>query len=319
VYFNRSVSNAVTGRMGRRSWFLFVFLCIAWGTPYFFIKLALADLSPSAIVFWRIALGAVVICAIVPAADWKRLARRLPAIAFVGLIDLAIPFYFISAGERLISSSLTGLLIAAMPLVTALLALAVDRSERVTRWQLAGLVVGLTGVAVLLGLGTAHDRGTLRGVLMVAASTFMYAVGALAVRRWFGDLPVRAATAATLVVAAMALAPSTFASLPQHAPGVASIVAIVALGLLCTAAAYLAYFRLIADIGATRASVVTYVNPVVAVVLGVAFLHEPLTASMIAGFVLVILGSWLSTARARSVVISAGEVTSVSPPATRGR
>jgi drug/metabolite transporter (DMT)-like permease len=289
--------------MTRRSWFFFVFLCLAWGTPYYFIKIALSDLSPSSIVFARLALGALVLCAIVPFGDWKCLRGRLLAIVFVALVDLAIPFYLISAGEQLISSSLTGLLIAAMPLGVVVLALAVDRSERVTRRQIVGLVVGLVGVAVLLGFGGGHDRATAIGVLMVCGATLLYCVGVLAVKLWFADLPVRAATAATLVVSAIALAPAAIASRPDRAPAAASILAVVALGLICTAAAYLAYFRLIGDIGATRASVVTYVNPVVAVFLGVVLLHEPITASILAGLVLVVLGSWLSTAIRPDVMV----------------
>jgi drug/metabolite transporter (DMT)-like permease len=181
-----------------------------------------------------------------------------------------------------------------MPFVVALLSIAVDRSEHVTGWQVGGLAIGIGGVAVLLGFG-GRDRESLLGAALVAAATVLYSVGALAVKRWLADVPLRASAAATLVIAAVALAPGAIATPPMHFPRVASLLAIAGLGLICTAAAYLLYFRLIADAGATCAAVVTYVNPVVAVLLGVLLLHEPMTASVMAGLLLVLFGSWLST------------------------
>jgi drug/metabolite transporter (DMT)-like permease len=152
---------------------------------------------------------------------WRRIVRLLPALAFVGLVDLALHFYLISKGERWISSSLTGLLLAAMPFVVALLSIAVDRSEHVTGWQVGGLAIGIGGVAVLLGFG-GRDRESLLGAALVAAATVLYSVGALAVKRWLADVPLRASTAATLVIAAVALAlerlqrlPCIFPALPR--------------------------------------------------------------------------------------------------------
>jgi drug/metabolite transporter (DMT)-like permease len=207
--------------MSLRSWVYFGVLCIAWGIPYYLIKVALLDVSPSGIAFGRVAFGSLVLCAIVPPSP---LAPHRAASAGAGLRRArrsrpSLLFDF--NGRTLVSSSLTGLLLAAMPFVVALLSIAVDRSEHVTGWQVGGLAIGIGGVAVLLGFG-GRDRESLLGAALVAAATVLYSVGALAVKRWLADVPLRASTAATLVIAAVALAlerlqrlPCIFPALPR--------------------------------------------------------------------------------------------------------
>jgi drug/metabolite transporter (DMT)-like permease len=281
--------------MTRQAWLLFVALSIIWGVPYFFIKIALHDLSPAFIAFARVALGALILLVFVPRSDWVTVRSYALAVAAVAAADLAIPFYLIANGERFISSSLTGLLLSALPIVVAVLALTLDRRERLARLQMVGLGIGVIGVAMLLGFEGGRDRATLVGAALVSGATLSYAVGVLLMKLWLSDLPMLATTAAMLVVAAGVLAPAAVLHSPTRWPGVPALIAITVLGAVCTAAANVMYFALIGRVGATRATVVTYLNPAVAALLGVVLLGESLSTVAIAGLLLVIAGSWLST------------------------
>jgi drug/metabolite transporter (DMT)-like permease len=296
--------------MNRAAWLLFGALSIIWGMPYLFIKIALPDLSPAWIAFARVAVGAITLVGFVPRAHWQLVRPHWAAISVVALTDIALPFLLIANGERYVSSAFTGLLLSAIPIVTALLALLLDRQDRLTRPQIVGLCVGIAGVAAMVGLDLGHDPRVVFGTLLVAGATLSYSVGVLLIKRWLGALPTFAATAAMLVVAALILAPAALLHPPAHPPGVPTVVAIVVLGAVCTAIAYIFYFALVARIGATRASVVTYVNPIFAIVLGVMLLGEVPTYGMIAGLLLVLVGSWLSIS-GRAVA----KVQRASPPA----
>ncbi len=281
--------------MPRRAWFAFAALSIIWGVPYFFTKIALYDLTPAWVAFARVVCGVVALLPFVPRRDWAALRPHAWAIIAVALTDIALPFYLIANGERFISSSLTGLLLSAMPICVALLAFALDRHERLTRNQAIGLALGVSGVATLLGFDTGHERSALLGCALITGATISYSVGVILIKRWLDDLPMLATTTAMLVVAAVLLGPAALLHRPAHVPGIASSGAVVILGIACTAGAYLLYFKLIATVGATRASVVTYLNPAVATLLGVAVLGESMNVSVIAGLLLVLAGSWLST------------------------
>jgi drug/metabolite transporter (DMT)-like permease len=275
---------------------LFAAMAVLWGVPYFFIKIAVAELPPVTLVAARTAIAAAVL---LPVALWRgdlrQLRGRLPAVVGLMLLEVTIPFVLISAGEQRIASSLTGLLIASLPMMIALLALRLDASERVDRLQLLGLCLGLAGVAALLGLDVGRDGAQLLGAAMVLLATLMYAFGVLLVKHSFSDVsPIGPATAA-VALNTLVLAPFALASAPHRVPSPQVMLALLGLGLLCTAVAFLVYFALIVEAGAGRATVITYVNPAIAVALGVAVLGERLTPVTIAGFVLVIAGSWLST------------------------
>jgi drug/metabolite transporter (DMT)-like permease len=287
--------------MSRRAWSLFVAMSLLWGLPYLLIKVAIAELDPGAIVFIRLALAVVVLLPLAAARGALNNARRrwrpLLTIAIVGIVA---PFLLIAYGEQHITSSLAALLIAADPLFIVLFALRFDPAERASGMRLIGLCLGLVGVAVLLGLNLGGDAMGVLGAAMVLAAAACYAASVLVAKR-LADVPPLGITAVTLSTALMLLAPLAAMSLPTQPLSWPVVSSLVALGLACTALAYVLYFNLIGAAGAVRGSLITYVNPAVAVVLGVLVLGEPVTPGTIVGFVLIIVGCALSTATPRAV------------------
>jgi drug/metabolite transporter (DMT)-like permease len=282
--------------MTRRAWLMFAAVSLLWGVPYLFIKVAVAELPPVTVVFVRVAIAALLLG---PVAARRgallELRGRLPQLALLSLLEITIPFLLISMGEQRITSSLTGLLIAALPLFVALLALRFDSAERVGGSRLLGLLLGIGGVAALLGIDVGGDTAQLAGAAMVLLATLCYASSTLLVKRAFSDVPMLGVVTAATAISSLVLAPFALALTPARLPSLQVMLALGALGVLCTAAALVLYFALIVEAGPSRAAVITYLNPAVAVALGVVVLGEPLTGAIIAGFLLIIAGSWLST------------------------
>jgi drug/metabolite transporter (DMT)-like permease len=282
--------------MTRRAWLLFAAVSLLWGVPYLFIKVAVAEVPPVTVVFARVALAAALLGPVAARRGALRgLRGRLPQLVVLSLLEITVPFLLISMGEQRITSSLAGLLIASMPLFVALLALRFDAAERVTGVRLLGLLLGIGGVAVLLGIDLGGDLGQVVGGAMVLVATLCYAASTLLVKRAFSDVPMLGVVTAATAISALLLAPFALALTPARLPSLDVTLALAALGVLCTAAGLLAYFALIVEAGPSRAAVITYLNPAVAVALGVAVLGEPLTAAIVAGFALIMAGSWLST------------------------
>jgi drug/metabolite transporter (DMT)-like permease len=283
--------------VSRKGWLLFIAISIIWGIPYLFIKVAVGALDPTVVVCARVGIAAVVLVPVAAHRGALRpLAGSVPALAALALVQIAVPFVLISSGEQHIASSLTSLLIAAVPLLVALFALRLDPSERVGGLRLVGLVAGAAGVAALVGLDTGGDRLKMLGAAMVLGATACYAVAALLVKRpRIAALPSLGVVTAECVVSTVVLAPLAATRLPAHLPDPAVLASLLVLGLVCTALAELIFFALVAEVGASRGTVFTYVNPAVAVFLGVTLRGEAFTAVTAAGFLLIILGSWLST------------------------
>ena len=284
--------------MTRRGWFLFSALCVIWGIPYLLIKVAVRDISPAALVFLRTTLGTLLLLPLVLRGAQLRplLARWRPLVLYT-VIEIAMPWFLLSDAERHLSSSFSGLLIAAVPLVGATIAAVSGGHERLDGRRVAGLLVGLAGVAALLGLDVrASDLGA---VAKMAVVVLCYAVGPLIISRKLADLPSLPVVTASLALCAVGYAPLAFAQLPAALPPKEVIAAVVILGTVCTSLAFLVFFRLIAEVGPVRATVVTYVNPAVAVALGVTLLHEPFTVGTGVGFVLILTGSFLATRAAQ--------------------
>jgi drug/metabolite transporter (DMT)-like permease len=211
-------------------------------------------------------------------------------------VQIAGPFLLISYGEQHIASSLTSLLIAADPLLVVLFALRFDPSERVNGLRLVGLLIGMGGVITLLGLDVGGNKQRLLGAVFVLLATACYAASALLLKRpTIASLPRLGVVTVMCVTTTIVLTPLALTRLPSKIPNMEVVVSLLVLGLICTALAYLVYFALIAEVGASRGTVITYVNPAVAVLLGVILLGEPLNAAIIVGFLLIIAGSWLST------------------------
>jgi drug/metabolite transporter (DMT)-like permease len=248
------------------------------------------------VVFVRVALAAALLAPVAARRGALRgLRGRLLPLVVLSLTEITVPFLLISMGEQRITSSLAGLLIAAMPLFVALLALRFDAAERVSGSRLLGLLLGLGGVAVLLGVDLGGDLEQLVGGALVLLATLCYASSTLLVKRAFSDVPMLGVVTVATAISSLLLAPFALALTPARLPSASVVLALVALGVLCTAAGLLSYFALIVEAGPSRAAVITYMNPAVAVALGVAILDEPLTGGIVAGFVLILAGSWLST------------------------
>lgn len=282
--------------MSWRGWGAFAALGIIWGVPYFFIKVSVQELSPVVVAFGRVTLGASILLPIA----WRRGALRSlgahkAAIVAFALVEFAIPFSAISFGERWIDSSVTGILIAMVPLSIALIQRFFGVHERLGWWRILGLGLGLIGVVALLGFGTIVGPLGWAGVACMLIATMGYAVGPLIIQRHLSGLDPFGPLAASLAVASMVLLIPAVLTLPTRMPSAPVLASMAMLGLVCTALAMLLMFYLVGHAGASRAAVITYINPAVAALLGVFLLHERLGWGGILAFVLILLGSWLAT------------------------
>jgi drug/metabolite transporter (DMT)-like permease len=279
-----------------RGWGAFAALGIIWGIPYFFIKVSVQELSPVVVAFGRVTLGALILLPIA----WRRgalrsLGRHKAAIFAFALAEFAVPFSVISFGERWISSSVTGILIAMVPCSIALIQRFFGVHERLGGWRILGLGLGFVGVAALLGFGTIEGALGWTGVACMWVATLGYAIGPLIIQRHLGGLDPFGPLAASLAVAGVLLLIPAVLTWPSHMPSAPVLASMAMLGVVCTALAMLLMFYLVGHAGASRASVITYVNPAVAALLGVFLLHERLGFGGILAFVLILLGSWLAT------------------------
>jgi drug/metabolite transporter (DMT)-like permease len=291
--------------MSRRAWGAFAAVSVLWGLPYLFIKIADDGGMPPLDLAWsRIALGAVVLVAIAGRAGTlpSLRGRALWLVAFA-IAEVAIPFPMIAAGETRVASSTAAIVIATVPLIIAVLSLRFEPSERVTGPRLVGLLVGLAGVAALVGVDVSGDSDELLGVGAVLIAACGYATGPLILKRELADLDPTALMAACLVIAAVLLTPLAAIDLPSAAPSAGAFASVVVLGLFCTALALVLMAILIGDAGPSRASVITYINPVIALALGVVFLSEEPGAGSLAGLALILVGSWLSTTGPRPTAL----------------
>jgi drug/metabolite transporter (DMT)-like permease len=284
----------------------FGLLCLFWGVPYFFIKLALIDVSPFCVAWSRITLGALVL---LPVA-WRRGALRPAlrhhwAILAFAVTELVVPFSLIAIAECSLSSSITGVLVATVPLTVVIIAPLFGVRETLSVRRLLGLLVGLTGVMVLLGFDTIAGTTQWLAVAGLLIAVIGYAVAPLVVQRYLAGVDEIGAVAISLGIASAILLPFAAATLPPHLPSQLSLLSIAILGLFSTAGAMLLYFHVIHAAGAARASVVAYVSPAIAALLGVLVLHEHFGMGMASGLALVLVGSALgSIGRQRSETVA---------------
>lgn len=283
--------------MTRRAQLAFVAMSVIWGVPYLLIKVAVDDGVSPALVSWaRVTLAAAVLLALAARAGTLAQVRgRVGWIAAFATCEIAIPFPLIAAGEEHVPSALTAILIAAVPLLVALLALRLDPGERPTPLRLTGLLLGFAGVVALVGLDVSHGKGELLGALAILLAAGGYALGPFILKRHLVSLDPRATFGASLAFASLLLAPAAALSLPDRLPGAGALASIAVLGLLCTALAFVVFNVLVGEAGPSRASVITYVNPLVALLAGVALLGETPGTGSLAGLLLILAGSWLAT------------------------
>jgi drug/metabolite transporter (DMT)-like permease len=283
--------------MSARAWSGFAALSLLWGVPYLFIKVAVdGGVSPAFVAWVRVVLAAAILLTLAARAGVLGSVRgHWRWLALYALFEIAIPFPLIAAGEQHVSSSLTAILIAAVPLFVALLAIRFDQAERASGRRLVGLLIGLAGVVVLMGIDVAGKRDEMLGAAAILVAALGYAAGPMVLKRKFSHLDSRSAMGTSLAIAGVALTPFAALAPPKTMPDADVLASLAVLGIACTALAFVILAALITDIGPGRALVITYVNPVVAVALGVLILDERLGPGSAAGLLLIIAGSWLST------------------------
>jgi len=271
-------------------------MAVIWGIPYLLIKIAVGELTPASLVFSRTLIGAALLLPVAAARGW--LAPLLPYWRWVlayTLVEVSLPWFLLADGERRLSSSLTGLMIAAVPLIGAVLQLLTRGDDRLDRRRVSGLLVGLIGVAVLLGLNVSfRDLWAVAEVGLVAVG---YAAGPIIIARRLPTLPAVGVVAASLVLTALFYAPLALRQLPRAMPSAQVLMAVLILAVVCTALGFLLFFALIGEVGPVRATIITYFNPAVALLLGVTLLREPFTVGAAVGFSLILAGSVLATRR----------------------
>ncbi|HEV7642154.1 MAG TPA: EamA family transporter [Gaiellaceae bacterium] len=284
--------------MSRRGWLLFGAMCVIWGIPYLLIRVAVRELAPVTLVFLRTTIGALLLT---PVAAYRGELRPLlrhwrPLLAYTA-VEVAIPWVLLARAETKLTSSLTGLLIAAVPLVGAVIVTLTGERERLGGRRWIGLLVGIVGVAAIVGLNLGQiDVVALVEIGFVAVG---YAVGPIILSRSMTDLPAYGVVAASLLLTGIVYAPFAAANWPTKLPSAHVVESVLGLAVICTALAFLVFFALIAEVGPVRATVITYINPAVAAALGVTLLHEHLTTGMVIGFALVLAGCVLATGRDR--------------------
>ena len=282
-----------------RGWVLFAAMSVIWGIPYLMIKVAVEEVSVPLLIFTRSAVGAALLLPLAVSRQSRTLLRRhWKAVAGFAFFEMIAAWLMLSDAERHLTSSLTGLLIAAAPIIAAVL----DRltgGERLSSLRIAGLGVGLAGVGVLAGPGLTGGSGWPVAEVLLTATC--YAIAPLIAARYLADVPGPALTAACLGLAALVYAGPAALTLPSHALAARTYWAIAGLAGICTALAFVLFFALIREVGPTRALIFTYVNPAVALLAGVLILREPLTWWNIGGLVLILAGSVLATRPARTL------------------
>jgi drug/metabolite transporter (DMT)-like permease len=292
--------------MTRRGWILFAAMSIIWGVPYLLIKVAVGELSPVVVVFGRCAVGAALLLPWTLAKGWLRPALRhwKPLLLFT-VLEMTMPWLLLSYAETRLSSSLSGLLVATVPFVAAVAARLAGEPERLTPVRLAGMGLGIVGIVVLLGLDV---RGAQIGaILAIACVVIGYGTAPLIVTRALPDVPGVAASSIALTVTALVYAPFAGPRLGRLVTASsAALWSVLALGVVCTALALAVFFALIREAGPQRALVITFVNPAVAVLLGVLLLSEPFTVGLAVGLPLILVGCVLATRRSAPAAVEQG-------------
>lgn len=285
--------------MSRRAVAIFLALGVAWGIPYLFIKVAMDELSPAVLVLARTGLASLLLIPLVLLSPRQRAAlpellRRWPAVLGYAVAEIVFPWLFLNRAEQTLSSSTAAILISVVPVAGVLIGLLTRRAERLGPAGALGLVLGTVGVMALVGLDlNASDLGAVAEIGVVVVG---YAIGPMILARALGDLPGLSVVTVGLAVTALIYLPLVLLGpgLPAALPSGDVLVAVAVLTVICTALGFLLLFALISELGPVRATTVVYLNPVVAVIAGAAFLGEKVTVWTLLGFLLVLAGSYLA-------------------------
>ena len=271
-------------------------MSVIWGLPYLLIKVAVDDLSPAVVVAGRTSIAALLLLpvaihqgAIRPAlAHWRWL---LPFTA----LEMAIPWLLLTDAEQRLPSGLTGLLVATVPLFGAATALVLGDRTVLSPKRLSGLALGVVGVALLVGFGGDDGTVDVRSVVQVLLVAVGYAVAPFIASKRLGSVPTMGVVTTSIGIVALLYLPAAVVLRPDDAPPANTIWAVIGLGVLCTAIAFLVFFALIDEVGPARATLITFANPAVALSLGVLVLGESLTLGLLLGFPVVLAGCWLAS------------------------
>lgn len=297
---------------------LFVALSVIWGLPYLLIRIAVRDISPPTLVFFRTAVaGAAFVPFMANRATFRALLARWRPLLLYTIVEVSAPWFLLSRAEQRLTSSLSGLLVATVPLIAVLISLA-TRHERSLGWaRAAGLVVGFAGVAVIVGIDVQSPN--LGAVFEVLGVAVCYATGPFIVDWHLREVSSTAVVGASLVLTGVGYAPFALGHLPVRVT-TEELISVLLLIVACTGVAFLVYFALIAEVGPARATLITYVNPAVAVVLGISIVHEHLSAGLAWGIPLVLIGSFLGTTGSRSLsALEPGSTASAEQPTETGQ
>ena len=295
--------------MPRKALFLFLSVGVIWGTPYFFIAIAVEHFQTPSIVFLRVLLGAMILLPIAIARGMMRATLKAwPAVLAFAVLEMVGPWFLITEAERTISSSLAGLLITTVPFIAAfLVGLLGDKSA----WHpvtVLGLVLGFAGVVSLVGIDVFSGDLVLTPVLMMLAAAVGYAIAPIIANRMPAEVPTLGVIAVSLTMVSFIYVPFAAVSLPQDiaaGPSLEAWASVIILGAVCSALAFVIFFALIREVGPARASLITYVNLAVAALLGVVFLGETVTTGILIGLPLVVVGSYLAS-QARQAYVRKG-------------
>jgi drug/metabolite transporter (DMT)-like permease len=281
--------------MNRRATALFVLLSLIWGLPYVLIRIAVGDISPATLVFGRTAIGALVLVPLaIQRGDLQLAARRWRWVLAFGTVEIAGPFLLLASAERQVTASLAALVVAGVPLIAAALAV-LTGGERLSRPGLVGLGIGVLGVAAIAGTGFSASDAV--PILELGGVVLGYAIAPVILARRLAGVPPVGVMAVALTWCALLYAPVGASDAVAKSVSLEVLAAVVALGVLCTATAFVLYAALVAETGPVRATLVAYTSPAVAAVLGVLALGETVTGAMVLGFALVITGSVLTSRR----------------------
>lgn len=283
--------------MTKRGWVLFAAMAVIWGVPYFLIRVAVKQIEPPVVVFGRTSLSATVLLVLA----WRNGAigpalRRWRPVLIFALVEMALPWILLATAEQHLSSGLTALIVAAVPIVGAIAAFVLGDRNALRLVRIVGIVFGLGGVALLVARDLGSDHAppwwSVAEVLVVCVC---YATAPFLAARRLADVPSIGVIAVSLTIVTLIYLPVAATSLPKHTPSINAILAVLGLAVVCTGLAFVVFFRLIDTVGPQRAGLITFANPVVAVALGAVFLDELITVATVIGFVLVIAGCWLAT------------------------
>jgi len=287
--------------MSRKSTLIFALVGVLWGIPYLFIKVAVDEdtgYAPAIVVFGRVLIGAAIL---IPLAIKDRSIfaafRGIKYVAFYALLEMVIPWILIGTAEQKISSGLAGLLIASVPIWSNIITYFQGDEDALKANRLFGIGIGFIGVILIVGIETLTGSSDPLSILMVIIAAIAYAYAVIMIRNKLPDVSGIAINAVAMALTAIFYLPFTIALWPDHAVSPEATYSVIALGIFSTGIAFAFFFTLIADIGPTRASLVTYWNTAIAVVLGVIILSEPITVGIGIGLPLVMFGSWLVNRR----------------------